>query len=129
MDNSEYRPTPAPDDAVSNRLNAPPPSLVITRVPDAIAIALLGGAVNAIVSNLAGAEDRGKAFGKINQSSTWGSLIGITIGFYVLFNMIMETGWMLLFFFYATAIIVSAGIAGTVVSAAAGNVQVEVIMS
>jgi MFS family permease len=103
--------------------------LVITRVPDAIAIAILGGAVNAIVSDLAGAEDRGKAFGNVNQSSTWGSLIGITIGFYVLFNMIMETGWMLLFLFYAAAILVSAGIAGTVVSAAAGDVQVEVIMS
>jgi MFS family permease len=103
--------------------------LVITRLPDAIAIAILGGAVNAIVSDLAGAEDRGKAFGNINQPSTWGSLIGITIGFYVLFNMIMETGWMLLFLFYAAAIIVSAGIAGTVVSAAAGDVQVEVIMS
>lgn len=103
--------------------------LVITRLPDAIAIAILGGAVNAILSDLAGAEDRGKAFGNINQSSTWGSLIGITIGFYVLFNMIMETGWMLLFLFYAAAIIVSAGIAGTVVSAAAGDVQVEVIMS
>jgi hypothetical protein len=43
--------------------------------------------------------------------------------------MIMETGWMLLFLFYAAAIIVSSGIAGTVVSAAAGDVQVEVIMS
>ena len=59
----------------------------------------------------------------------WGSLIGITIGFYVLFTMIMETGWMLRFLFYAAAIILSAGIAGTVVSAAAGDVQVEGIMS
>ncbi len=70
----------------------------------------------------------GKAFGNINRSSTWGSLIGITNGFYVLFSMIMETGWMLLFLFYAAAIIVSGSIAGTVVSVAAGNVQVEVIM-
>ncbi len=104
-------------------------SQVITRTPDAIAIAILGGAVNAIVSDPAGAEDHGKAFSNIIQPSTWGSLIGITIGFYVLFNMIMETGWILLFLFFAAAIIVFAGITGKVVSTAAGDVQVEVIMS
>jgi len=71
----------------------------------------------------------GKALGNLNQSSTWGRLIGITIGIYVLFNMIIETGWRLLFLFYTAAIIVSGSIARTVISAAAGNVQVEVIMS
>ena len=65
----------------------------------------------------------------IDTAINWGSLIGDIIGFYVLFNMIIETGWRLLFLFYAAAIKVSAGIAWTVVSAAAGNVQVEVIMS
>ena len=43
--------------------------------------------------------------------------------------MIIETSWMLLFLFYAVAIIVFAGIAVKVVSTAAGDVQVEFIMS
>jgi hypothetical protein len=40
----------------------------------------------------------------------------------------MESGWKLLFLFYAASVIVFAGIAWKVVSAAAGDVQVEVIL-
>jgi hypothetical protein len=40
--------------------------------------------------------------------------------------MTMETSWMLLFLFFAAAIIVSAGFAGMVVSAATDDVKVEV---
>jgi MFS family permease len=41
-------------------------SLVITCVPVAIAFAILGRALNAFVSDQAGAEDRSKAFGNIH---------------------------------------------------------------
>src|SRR5512142_1167758 len=61
--------------------------LVVARVLQGIASALLWLAINAIVADLAGAGERGSAFGNISQSSNQGGIIGTFIGFGVLFSM------------------------------------------
>lgn len=85
--------------------------LVLTRILQGVASAFLVLAVSAIVADLAGAENRGSAFGSVSQSTNQGDLIGTFIGFTVLFSMSIETSWRVLFFFYAAAGFLSALIA------------------
>jgi MFS family permease len=85
--------------------------LVIARVLQGIASAILWLAVNAIVADLAGAKNRGSAFGNVSQSTNQGGIIGTFIGYFVLFNLSIETGWKLLFILYAAAALWSAAIA------------------
>jgi MFS transporter, DHA1 family, multidrug resistance protein len=77
--------------------------LVIARVLQGVGSALLWLAINAIVADLAGAEQRGSAFGNISQSSNQGGIIGTFIGFGVLFNMGIQEGWKPLFICFAAA--------------------------
>jgi MFS transporter, DHA1 family, multidrug resistance protein len=77
--------------------------LVIARVLQGIASAILWLAVNAIVADLAGTENRGSAFGGVSQSSNQGALIGTFIGYALLTSFSFEYGWKLLFLLYAAA--------------------------
>ncbi len=79
------------------------PGLIIARVLQGTASAVLWLAVNAIVADLAGADRRGSAFGNISQSSNQGAIIGTFIGFAVLFSMGIQSGWQPLFILYAAA--------------------------
>ncbi len=75
--------------------------LVIARVLQGIASALLWLAVNAIIADLAIAAGRGVAFGRASQSSNQGGMIGTFICFSVLIPLGFESGWQPLFIGYA----------------------------
>jgi MFS transporter, DHA1 family, multidrug resistance protein len=77
--------------------------LVIARILQGMASAMLWLAVNAIVADLASSDKRGSAFGNISQSSNQGGIIGTFIGFAVLFSLGIEPGWKPLFLFFAAA--------------------------
>ncbi len=75
--------------------------LIIARVLQGIASAVLWLAVNAIVADLARSSGRGGAFGNVSQSMNQGGMIGVFISFAVLIPMGIETGWQPLFIGYA----------------------------
>jgi DHA1 family multidrug resistance protein-like MFS transporter len=78
-------------------------SLIIARMLQGVAAAVLWLAVNAIVADLAQAGGRGGAFGNVSQSTNQGGIIGTFIGFTVLFRLGIASGWQPLFIGYAAA--------------------------
>lgn len=85
--------------------------LVIARVLQGAASALLWLATTAIVADLAGANDRGRSFGSVVQSSNQGGIIGTFIGFSILLSNGIESGWNSLFLGYAAASLLAVFIA------------------
>ncbi len=79
------------------------PGLIIARVLQGTASAVLWLAVNAIVADLAGEDRRGSAFGRVSQSSNQGGIIGTFLGFTILFSLGIQAGWQPLFIGYAAA--------------------------
>ncbi len=84
--------------------------LVLARLLQGVASALLWLAVNAIVADLSGPDQRGRAFGSVSQSSNQGAIIGTFIGFSVLFSVGITTGWNQLFLGYAVACLLAAAL-------------------
>lgn len=85
--------------------------LITARVLQGAASSLLWLAAQAIVSDAAGAENRGQSFGAISQASNQGGMIGTFIGFSVLFSVGIEAGWNPLFLGFAVTSAVAAYIA------------------
>lgn len=86
--------------------------LVIARVLQGTASALLWLAASAIVADLAETDRRGSAFGGIAQSSNQGGILGTFIGFSILIPAGMTEGaWQQLFTGYAAAGLLAAMIA------------------
>ena len=74
--------------------------IVVARTLQGIASAFLWLAARAITADVAGADDRARSFGGIDQSATRGGILGTFIGFGVLFSLGIESGWNLLFIGY-----------------------------
>lgn len=86
--------------------------LVIARILQGTASALLWLAATAIVADLAQADRRGSAFGGIAQSSNQGGILGTFAGFSILIPAgITEGSWQMLFIAYAAAGLLAALIA------------------
>jgi MFS family permease len=85
--------------------------LVLARLLQGAASALLWLAVTAIVADLAGPDQRGKVFGSVSQSSNQGAILGVFIGFTFLSSVGMATGWNQLFLGFAAAGLFAVGLA------------------
>jgi MFS family permease len=82
--------------------------IVLARVLQGISSSLLWLSASAITADLAGEQERGSAFGRIAESSSRGSIVGVFLGFTILNVGIGFSGqetflgsWMLLFLVYA----------------------------
>lgn len=78
-------------------------ALLIARIAQGSASAVMWLAVNAIVADTAATEQRSSAFGSVSQTTNQGAIIGTFIGFTILFSQDLTRGWNLLFLFYAAA--------------------------
>jgi MFS family permease len=74
--------------------------IVVARTVQGIASAFLWLAARAITADAAGADDRARSFGSVDQSATRGGILGTFIGFSVLFPLGIEGGWRPLFVGY-----------------------------
>ncbi|MBU0491534.1 MAG: MFS transporter [Chloroflexi bacterium] len=77
--------------------------IVVARVIQGSASAFLWLSANAIVSDSAGADDRGRSFGVVDQSSNRGAILGTIVGFAVLSSLDFNAAWQLLFIGYGAA--------------------------
>lgn len=85
--------------------------IVAARVLQGIASACLWLSAQAITADVAGRQERGSSFGGIAEASSRGSIIGVFIGFSVLFSSDLSTGWKILFSGYAAAGLAAFGLA------------------
>jgi MFS family permease len=81
--------------------------IVLARIFQGISSSLLWLSASAITADLAGEQERGSAFGRIAQSSSQGSIVGVFVGFTILNARLaingqenFEGSWMLLFLIY-----------------------------
>ena len=81
--------------------------ILLARIFQGISSSLLWLSVSAITADLAGAEQRGVAFGRVAQASNQGAIAGTTLGFVLLNARLSLSGqvvqlgsWMLLFLVY-----------------------------
>lgn len=85
--------------------------IVLARILQGTASAFLWLSARAIVADAAPADDRGRSFGSVDQQSSRGAIIGVFVGFTVLFAVDdFATGWMILFAGYGLAALVALGI-------------------
>ena len=71
--------------------------VVLARMLQGMASALLWLSSQAITADVAGREERGRAFGAVEQSSWQGAMVGTTIGFGLLMSLGFARGWRMLF--------------------------------
>ena len=90
--------------ALSNQVWA----ILAARTFQGIASAFLWLAARAITADVAGADERGRAFGGVDQSSMQGALLGTFIGFGVLMPLGIGGGWSPLFIGYGVVSLVAA---------------------
>jgi DHA1 family multidrug resistance protein-like MFS transporter len=83
-------------------------AIVLARTIQGVAAAFLWLAANAITADVAGVDDRGRAFGSVAQSNMQGALLGTFIGFGVLVSLSFERGWTLLFIAYGAVNLMAA---------------------
>ncbi len=76
--------------------------LVVTRILDGASAAIYGLTISAIVADLADAQSRGSAFGRLSQFAAQGSIVGALLG-YVVMTRLGDSGWKPLFLIYAVA--------------------------
>jgi DHA1 family multidrug resistance protein-like MFS transporter len=74
--------------------------VIVARAVQGMASACLWIAVDAIISDVAGALKRGRSFGGINQASSQGSIVGSLIAIYLMGQLGAENAWTLLFVGY-----------------------------
>ena len=74
--------------------------ITLARVFQGIASAFLWLAARAITADLAGAHERGRSFGGVDQASSQGAILGTFIGYGVLIAFGFENGWRPLFLGY-----------------------------
>jgi MFS family permease len=85
--------------------------IVLARMVQGVASACLWLAAQSITADVAENHQRGSSFGGIAESSSRGSIIGVFIGFAVLFASDLLTGWKLLFGGYAVVGLAAFGFA------------------
>jgi len=90
--------------ALSNQVWA----ILAARTFQGIASAFLWLAARAITADVAGADERGRAFGGVDQSSMQGAMLGTFIGFGVLMPLGIGGGWSTLFVGYGVVSLVAA---------------------
>jgi MFS family permease len=72
-------------------------AIVVARTLQGVASAFLWLAANAVTADVAGDDQRGRAFGGVDQAGNQGATLGTFIGFGVLMSLGFGTGWRLLF--------------------------------
>ena len=82
--------------------------ILAARTFQGIASAFLWLAARAITADVAGADERGRAFGGVDQSSMQGAMLGTFIGFGVLMPLGIGGGWSPLFIGYGVVSLVAA---------------------
>lgn len=82
--------------------------IMVARTAQGIASAFLWLAARAITADAAGADDRARSFGRVDQFATRGGILGTFVGFGVLFPLGIEGGWRPLFFGYGVVSLVAA---------------------
>ena len=82
--------------------------ILVARTFQGIASAFLWLAARAITADVAGADERGRAFGGVDQSSMQGALLGTFIGFSVLMPLGIGNGWRPLFIGYGVVSLIAA---------------------
>lgn len=83
-------------------------NIVLARTVQGIASAFLWLAARAITADVSGADDRGRSFGSIDQSSSQGAILGTFIGFGVLTSLDIGGGWQPLFIGYGAVSLLAA---------------------
>lgn len=83
-------------------------AIVAARTVQGGASAFLWLAARAITADVAGEEARGRAFGRIDQSSHIGGIVGTFIGFGLLVSLGVDRGWSTLFYTYGAISLVAA---------------------
>ena len=83
-------------------------SVVVARIAQGASSALLWLAARSTVADVADATQRGSAFGRVDQASMSGSVLGTLIGFIVLSSMSFLDGWRGLFIVYGMASLAAA---------------------
>lgn len=79
-------------------------ALLIARIVQGSASAVMWLAIHAIVADTAPVGERSSSFGSVTQTTNQGAIIGTFIGFFVIFSQDnFAQGWSLLFYFYAAA--------------------------
>jgi MFS family permease len=78
-------------------------TILLARGLQGVASACMWLAAQAITADVASEAERGRSFGSLGQSSSQGQILGTFIGFGVLVQMGMRSGWRLLFLGFACA--------------------------
>jgi len=72
-------------------------AIVVARTLQGVASAFLWLTANAVTADVAGDDQRGRAFGGVDQAGNQGATLGTFVGFGVLMSLGFGTGWRLLF--------------------------------
>jgi MFS family permease len=87
------------------------PGLVLARLLQGTASSLLWLAINALVADISGPQERAQSFGSVIQVSNQGGILGTFLGLSVLMSAGIEASWKQLFFAFAAAGLLAALIA------------------
>ena len=82
--------------------------IVLARLLQGTASALLWLSARAITADVAGADDRGRSFGSVDQSGSQGAILGTFIGYSLIMSLGPERSWQPLFIGYGAASLVAA---------------------
>ena len=85
--------------------------LYLARLIQGIGSALLWASVNTIIADTTPAEKRGKALGKLNETTTRGGLIGMVAAAIPMYIFPQDYSWKLIFIVYTILTLVGAGLA------------------
>ena len=82
-------------------------TILLARALQGVASSCLWLSAQAITADVAGDAERGQSFGGLGQSNSQGQILGTFIGFGVLTQLGMHTGWKLLFLGFAAAAVLA----------------------